>query len=179
MASTPPPSPQEEPFSESHLGSPEYRDRLMRKLNCLIAVLEVATAKVKKSMDGSPPDSERLARICANLQSTLEVCQRARAALEKRQATEAGRSSGTERALTVQPALPPSPARRRTPPPKPRAGKPREAKKRGVRWGKGIRPPTSDLVSDVERKKFAKLPPIDKGSIASCDLDELSRRLTS
>ena len=30
-------NPQEEPFSEAHLGSPEYRERLMRKLNYLIA----------------------------------------------------------------------------------------------------------------------------------------------
>ncbi len=178
MASTPP-SPQEEPFSESHLGSPEYRDRLMRKLNCLIAVLEVATAKVKKSMDGSPPDAERLARICANLQSTLEVCQRARTALEKRQAAEGARTTTQERALTVQPAPPPAPSHRERPPPKPKQAKARPGRKGGVRWGKGIRPPTSDLASDVERRKFAKLPPIDKQSIARCDLDDLSRRLTT
>ena len=178
MASTPP-SPQEEPFSESHLGSPEYRDRLMRKLNCLIAVLEVATAKVKKSMDGSPPDAERLARICANLQSTLEVCQRARAALEKRQTAEGARTSKQERALTVQPAPPPAPARRDRPPSKPKTTKPRPERKRGARWGKGIRTPASDLASEVERRKFAKLPPIDKQAIASCDLDDLSRRLTN
>jgi len=188
VASTPPP-PQEEPFSESHLGSPEYRDQLMRKLNCLIAVLEVATAKVKKSMDGSPPDSERLARICANLQSTLEVCQRARTALEKRQATEAGGRGGKqERSLTVRPAPPPAPPERRPRvAPKPRDAKPKDPKKPtstpgmrpGVRWGKGIRQHCSDLTSDVERQKFAKLPPIDKKTIASCDLEDLVRRLTS
>ena len=149
----------------------------MRKLNCLIAVLEVATAKVKKSMDGSPPDSERLARICANLQSTLEVCQRARAALEKRQAGECGGTSKPERALTVQPAPPPAPPHRERPSSNPKDKKPRAEKKRAVRWGKGIRPPASDLLSEVERRKFAKLPPIDKRSIASCDLDDLSRRL--
>src|SRR5262245_12797175 len=77
--------PQEEPFSEADLASPEYRERLMRKLNCLIAVLEVATAKVRKNMAGAPQDSERLARISANLQSTLEVCIRARLALQRRQ----------------------------------------------------------------------------------------------
>jgi hypothetical protein len=151
----------------------------MRKLNCLIAVLEVATAKVKKSMDGSPPDAERLARICANLQSTLEVCQRARAALEKRQACEGGRASTQERALTVQPAPPPAAQRRQRPPPKPKDQKPRQKRNNGVRWGKGIRPPASDLASEVERRKFAKLPPIDKRSIASCDLDDLFRRLTT
>jgi hypothetical protein len=151
----------------------------MRKLNCLIAVLEVATAKVKKSMDGSPPDAERLARICANLESTLEVCQRARAALEKRQTNERLGSPKQERALTVQPAPPPAPARRERVSPKPKDRKPRAEKKRAARWGKGIRPPASDLASEVERRKFAKLPPIDKRSIASCDLDDLVRRLSS
>ena len=33
----------QEPFKESNLESPEYRERLMRKLNTLIAVLEVAS----------------------------------------------------------------------------------------------------------------------------------------
>jgi len=32
--------PEEQPFSESHLESPEYRKRLLRKLNTLIAVLD-------------------------------------------------------------------------------------------------------------------------------------------
>lgn len=151
----------------------------MRKLNCLIAVLEVATAKVKKSMDGSPPDAERLARICANLQSTLEVCQRARTALEKRQTSERARTSKQDRALTVQPAPPPPPPRRPRPSPKSKDAKSRPERKRGVRWGTGIRPPASDLASEVERRKFAKLPPIDKRAIASCDLDDLVRRLTT
>jgi hypothetical protein len=151
----------------------------MRKLNCLIAVLEVATAKVKKSMDGSPPDAERLARICANLQSTLEVCQRARAALEKRQATEPGGASvAKEQALTVRPA-PPPPSRRPRTGSKSKDERPRSHEKPAAKWGKGIRQPSSDLATDGERRKFAKLPPIDRRSIASCDLDELSRRLTS
>lgn len=185
VASTPPP-PQEEPFSESHLGSPEYRDRLMRKLNCLIAVLEVATAKVKKSMDGSPPDAERLARICANLQSTLEVCQRARTALEKRQAANGQQSPDSkERALTVTPPPPTAPPRRSRAAPRSKDEKPAKGaasnppKRPPVRWGKGIRGPSSDITTEAERKKFAKLPPIDRKTIASCDIEELSRRLTS
>ena len=78
------------PFDEDDLESPEYRDRLMRKLNALIAVLEVATAKVRKSLSGSEPDTERLTKIQANLASTLEVCQRARRALERREALPEG-----------------------------------------------------------------------------------------
>ena len=79
-------NPKEEPFSETNLNSPEYRERLMKKLNALIAVLEVATAKVRRSLAGPDPDVERLTRIRNNLQSTLEVCLRARSALERREA---------------------------------------------------------------------------------------------
>ena len=61
-----------EPFQESNLDSAEYRERLMRKLNCLIAVLEVAHAKVKKSLSGPKPDVTRLRKIQTNLTSTLD-----------------------------------------------------------------------------------------------------------
>ena len=76
----------DQPFHESDLDSPEYRDRLMRKLNALIAVLEVATAKVRKSLAGPAPDVQRLTKIQSNRTSTLEVCRRARRALERREA---------------------------------------------------------------------------------------------
>lgn len=146
-----PKNPQEEPFSEADLASPEYREQLMRKLNCLIAVLEVATAKVRKSMAGSPKDSERLARISANLQSTLEVCIRARLALQRRQAM-----TDVPSKVTAAPALPPASA----------AVPENGARRNG-----------SDLSTDVEKRKFAKLPPIDSSAISSCDFDDLARRL--
>ena len=41
----------ETPKLPEALGSTEYRTRLTTKLNCLIAVLEVAIAKITKSMD--------------------------------------------------------------------------------------------------------------------------------
>lgn len=145
---------QEEPFSEANLASPEYRDRLMRKLNCLIAVLEVATAKVRKNMAGCPKDSERLARISANLQSTLEVCIRARLALQRRQAV----SQMPPRA-PVTPELPPA------------ASAPSGAPENGARRN------GSDLSTKAEMRKFAHLPPIDPAAISDCDLDDLSKRL--
>jgi len=163
-----PPTPHEEPFSEAHLGSPEYRERLMRKLNCLIAVLEVATAKVKKSLTSSPPDAPRLTRICANLESTLEVCQRARAALARRE----GSAPVSVKSARVHPkALPPAPPKHAAPQPKP------EARRKSDRRAKRGR--VSDITSDAERKKFAELPPIDKRAVRHCDLDELARRLLS
>lgn len=73
----------QEPFEEGHLNSEEYRERLTRKLNCLIALLEVAMARVRRSLAGPAPDVERLTKIRTNLQSTLEVCLRARTALER------------------------------------------------------------------------------------------------
>jgi hypothetical protein len=145
-----PKNPQEEPFSEAHLASPEYRERLMRKLNCLIAVLEVATAKVRKNMAGQPEDSERLARISANLQSTLEVCIRARLALQRRQA-----------ASSMPPPLPQLPEA---------AGSPAAGERAAKRNG-------SDLSTKAEKRKFAQLPPIDRAAISDCDLDELAKRL--
>lgn len=74
-----------QPFEKGNLESPAYRQRLLRKLNCLIAVLEVACAKVRRSMDGPEPDMERLTRIQKNLTQTLDVCRRAKVALEKRE----------------------------------------------------------------------------------------------
>jgi hypothetical protein len=54
---------EQQPFSDANLDSPEYRKRLLRKLNTLIAVLEVACAKVRRTLTGPNPDVERLTRI--------------------------------------------------------------------------------------------------------------------
>src|SRR5262245_14467636 len=75
--------PEEQPYSDSHLESPGYRRRLLRKLNTLIAVLEVACAKVRRSLEGPNPDVERLTRIQSNLKETLQVCLRAKRALDQ------------------------------------------------------------------------------------------------
>jgi hypothetical protein len=143
----------EEPFSESHLQSPEYRERLMRKLNCLIAVLEVATAKIKQTMATPEADVERLGRIRTNLQSTLEVCQRARAALERRDGTL--RSGPVDLAQAVQEEGSGATPRRHAP----RGSSPLETS------------------SETERARFENLPPIDLAELRDVDLDELMRRL--
>jgi hypothetical protein len=147
-------APQEEPFSEAHLDSPEYRERLMRKLNCLIAVLEVATAKVKKSLDLPSADTERLIRIRGNLQSTLDVCLRARAALEKRESLPKELPANLAEVVDAEPE--------RTP----RAIEAKRA--RGVH---------TDFTSRDERRKFRQLSPIDRRMLAACDLEELTRLL--
>jgi hypothetical protein len=65
------------------LSSVEYRARLTTKLNCLIAVLEVAISKITKSMDVPGANEERLGRIKNNLENTLSICHRARQTLDK------------------------------------------------------------------------------------------------
>jgi hypothetical protein len=141
--------PQEEPFSEANLDSAEYRERLMRKLNCLIAVLEVATAKVRKSLATPSADTERLVRIRSNLQSTLDVCLRARAALERRDGLPKGLPEQLGEALGGTKALSATTSR-----------------------GELV-----ELVSELERERFRRLGPIDKRALARVDLDELARRL--
>ncbi|MBL8901375.1 MAG: hypothetical protein JNM84_27360 [Planctomycetes bacterium] len=63
--------------------SKEYRERLLQKLNCLIAVLQVAIAKVRRNLDTPSADLDRLGRIRANLERTLGICQKAKASLER------------------------------------------------------------------------------------------------
>lgn len=146
--------PEKNPYSDAHLQSPEYRQRLRRKLNTLIAVLEVACAKVRRTLAGPEPDVERLTRIYKNLRDTLEVCQRARTALER------------------QESLPEDlPAQLRL------AGEPR-AIGGGERLDVPERGVEVELSGAAEREKFERLGPIRAREILSCDLDELCSRLS-
>lgn len=77
------PNQNEHPELPQALTSAEYRARLTTKLNCLIAVLEVAIGKISKSMDVPGANEERLTKIRSNLENTLAICNRAKATLEK------------------------------------------------------------------------------------------------
>jgi len=68
------------------LSSAEYRARLLTKLNCLIAVLEVAITKISRSLDLPGANEERLTKIRSNLENTLSICNRAKNTLESGQA---------------------------------------------------------------------------------------------
>jgi len=146
---------EDKPLSNSNLDSPEYRRRLMRKLNTLIAVLEVASSKVRRSLAGPSPDIERLHRIHKNLQDTLRVCVRAKRALDRCEALPEDLPSSITSSLMPE---------------------------GGVRGGKIIpRPPRGsevEMTSRAEAKKFESLGPIDKKDLLSVDLDELCRRLS-
>ena len=80
----------ERPFRESDLNDPAYRLRLLRKLNCLFAVLEVANARVERAIAQPDSDLERLGRIKTNLGSTMDVCRRAKGALERQESLPEG-----------------------------------------------------------------------------------------
>lgn len=144
-----------EPFRESHLEDPEYRERLMRKLNCLIAVLEVANAKVKRSLSRPDPDVERLMRIRTNLTSTLEVCRRAKRALERRESLPEGLPENLAEVVR-------------------RAGQPAKIKRRKRRLPKGA---NIEMSSPEEYKRFEDMGRIDTEQIAAVDFDELARKL--
>jgi hypothetical protein len=141
--------PEETPFNESHLESPEYRKRLLRKLNTLIAVLEVACAKVRRSLAGPEPDVERLTRIQNNLKETLSVCLRAKSALERCE-----EQPSTSQAAAIEKLLPQQVAQNQ-----PASEKPGE------------------LSSVDEQRKFERLGPIDLREVRACDLDELCQKL--
>lgn len=72
------------------LSSAEYRTRLATKLNCLIAVLEVAIAKIARSMELPGANEERLLKIRGNLENTLSICHRAKQTLERSQPAPKG-----------------------------------------------------------------------------------------
>ena len=150
-----------QPFSESNLESPAYRARLKRKLDCLIAVLEVAGAKVRRSLAAPQADVERLVRIEKNLQETLRVCQRARRALERREAIPSDLKADLSKVVGSQGiALPEEKAEE---PPQ---------RARGNTRGMVI-----EMSSAEEYERFRELNPLDPAEIGSVDMDELCRRL--
>jgi len=149
------PEPHDESFQETNLNSPEYRERLMRKLNCLIAVLEVATAKVKKSLADPAADTERLARIRTNLQSTLDVCVRARTALERREALPKELPENLSQVIEETKVV--------------------EVRGKDRRVNRG--PAQKGELRKDERRKFESMGSIQKAEIVKVDLDELTRKL--
>jgi len=142
-----PNKPTPEPFNEQNLEDPEYRDRLMRKLNCLIAVLEVANAKVRRSLAGPTPDVDRLTKIKTNLTSTLDVCRRAKRALERRESLPEGLPENLAQVV------------RRTP----TVELPTAAE--------------VEMSSPDEHRRFEQMGRITSEELANVDLDDLARRL--
>jgi hypothetical protein len=142
-------TPEERPSSEPDLQSPEYRKRLMRKLNCLTAVLEVALAKVRRTLAGPDPDVERLTRIQRNLGDTLEVCRRAKRALERHEQLPEDLAGSLANVVGERIQANPQAA---------------TARKQGE-------------LSKDEARRFREMGPIDSGALRHVDLEDLARRL--
>ena len=138
---------------DKNLSSAEYRARLLAKLNCLIAVLEVAIAKISRSMDLPGANGERLARIRGNLQNTLAICHRAKRTLEK------GLAGEQDARFAVTPHRTPDTADDRT-----------RSKRMTYR-------DYVEFSSIEEYRRFKEKPPIRSEEIEEIDLDELVRRL--
>ncbi len=146
----------QDPFSEGNLNSSEYRERLTRKLNCLIALLEVAMARVRRSLNGPDPDVERLTKIRSNLKSTLDVCLRARTALERHEPLPDDLPSSLTQVANVEPAT-----ESQVPPMA--AGLPHGAE--------------HELSSDAEKLKFQHMGKIAPKELDDVDFDDLERKL--
>jgi len=144
---------EKKPFSESHLDSPEYRKRLLRKLNTLIAVLEVACSKVRRSLAGPEPDIDRLKRIQKNLKDTLTVCIRAKTALERCEKLPADLSESLSQVTDDQ-------------------GLGLPGKKLRIKKGAAV-----EMSSNDEVLKFKELGPIEPGDVRAVNLDDLCRQL--
>ena len=149
---------EDKPFSESNLDSPEYRKRLMRKLNTLIAVLEVACSKVRRSLAGPDPDVERLNRIHKNLTDTLQVCLRAKKALENCEKLPEELPENLK-ALTQAEMI--------------KAAE--EVTKEGKK--KPRSKPGEPVRSKAERDRFAQMKPIEAKEIRQVDIDALCKQL--
>jgi hypothetical protein len=132
------------------LSSSEYRARLLTKLNCLIAVLEVAIAKISRSMDVPGANEERLMKIRSNLENTLSICSRAKQTLE---------SGLAPRSLPG----PSSPSR---------SANAKAAADRRMSYRDYV-----ELSSIEEYTKFKRLPPIKSQDLERVDLDDLIDQL--
>lgn len=133
---------------DQSLSSAEYRTRLLTKLNCLIAVLEVAIAKISRSMDLPGANAERLLKIRSNLENTLSICSRAKQTLERssiQQAEEASTSATAGRTLSAR-------------------------EKMSYR-------DYVELSSIDEYRKFKTLPPITSTDLENTDFDALAGQL--
>ncbi len=151
----------------------EYKARLLNKLNCLIAVLEVAIEKIKKSLASPEANVKRLTKIQENLENTLGICLRARETLIKK-----GGIQGASQACSLAPEKPKNPEKKEElPQPAPGRKGPRETKTPPIKGVKMTFRDYVELSSIQEYKKFKKMPPIQPKEILKVDLDELIRKL--
>lgn len=136
------------------LGSTEYRTKLLTKLNCLMAVLEVAITKLNRSMELPSANQERLGKIRANLENTLAICTRAKETLE-RTAMNESKPQITTSGSAKQPKQ-----------------QPQQQAKGSMSYRDYV-----ELSSIEEYQKFKKLPPINAEDLDGADIDDLLGKL--
>ncbi|PIE22385.1 MAG: hypothetical protein CSA62_12825 [Planctomycetota bacterium] len=139
------------------LSSSEYQKRLLNKLNCLIAVLEVAIGKIAQNADSDSSKAERLGKIRNNLENTLGICRRAKRTLENK--IQSGSSNPNN--------IPAAPTAEITETPESKPAK------RPLSFRNYV-----ELSSIDEFRKFKKLEPISEAEVSETDLDELARKLS-
>jgi hypothetical protein len=133
---------------QSGLSSAEYRAKLLTKLNCLIAVLEVAIAKISRSIDLPGTNEERLLKIRGNLENTLSICKRAKNTLVKGLDASPAKQASTSTSTTTR------------------------ARKEQMSYRDYV-----ELSSIEEYQKFKALPPIRSEELERIDIDQLVRKL--
>jgi len=152
--------------NENPMSPDQYRARLLNKLNCLVAVLEVAIAKIGRSLASSSGSSDRLEKIRENLENTLAICRRARTTLEKSD----GPAGEGPRLGLEKPAAPRG--KRRRPGRGSKSSDPKQVPRRPMTYRDYV-----ELSSVKEYRKFKQLPPISPKELDGLDLDQLIRKL--
>ena len=126
----------------------------MRKLNCLVAVLELALVKVRRNGAGAGMEPDRLQAMADNIDSTLAICLRARRSLEL------GRPVDEDLAEVMQAAT-------------------FLDEEDGQRPGERMSyRDYVELSSLAEYAKFRDLPPLQSEDVATCNLELLAHRLS-
>lgn len=134
-----------------------HREQLLKKLNCLIAVLEAAIAKVRKSQQDGLTDPDRLERIRVNLENTLTICQRAKITLERRGTLPSNLPPEVREAVGVQGEEPR------------RANLGRRKNDHRMSYRDYV-----ELSSFEEFRKFREMRPISSAEISAVDFDRLA-----
>ncbi|MFN0206279.1 MAG: hypothetical protein ACKVS6_08185 [Planctomycetota bacterium] len=141
------------------------REQLLKKLNCLIAVLEAAISKVRRNQQDTATDPDRLERIRINLENTLTICQRAKVTLEKRGMLPANLPPEVREAVGASnSSAPPAPARTRS----------RRKNDQRMTYRDYV-----ELSSVEEFQKFKDRTPISSEEVAGCDFDLLANQFSA
>jgi hypothetical protein len=168
--------PDDHPKRQNTENLKEYRTRLLQKLNCLIAVLQVAIAKVRRNLEAPSADLDRLTRIRTNLEKTLNICRKAKASLENSSSLPSDLPAGLSSVVGLPPRGegedPPEEEAREEDAPIFPALQPPQPKAPKMSYRHYV-----EFSSLEEFKRFRDLPPLSRDEVEEVDIDDLTRRL--